>query len=129
MDLMDCWIIDVGKKINLFAVEEMIDGFCKTIQIADGSYTKEIFVVFKNSKYYVYSNSCPHTGSPLDWLPDQFLNLDKTLIQCATHHAMFRIEDGFCVSGPCAGQSLQQIPVGLVDGMVVIEVNEEKNPH
>jgi nitrite reductase/ring-hydroxylating ferredoxin subunit len=118
----------MGKRIAMFATDDMVDGDCKTIQIPDGAYTKEIFVVFKNGDYFVYSNSCPHTGSPLDWMPDQFLNLDKTLIQCATHNALFRIEDGYCVSGPCAGQSLQQIPVEVVDSVVMIEIDEDGNP-
>jgi len=98
------------------------------MKIPDGAYTKEIFVVFKNDDYFVYGNSCPHTGSPLDWMPDQFLNLDKTLIQCATHNALFRIEDGYCVSGPCTGQSLQPIPVKVLDGVVVIEIDEDGHP-
>jgi nitrite reductase/ring-hydroxylating ferredoxin subunit len=58
-----------------------------------------------------YENSCPHTGGPLDWVPDQFLNLEGNLIQCATHDALFSIEDGLCLKGPCAGQSLHALAV------------------
>jgi nitrite reductase/ring-hydroxylating ferredoxin subunit len=31
------------------------------------------------------------------------------MIQCATHGALFLIESGECVAGPCAGQSLQAL--------------------
>ena len=56
---------------------------------------EDIFVVHKQGRLFAYRNSCPHTGGPLDWVPDQFLNLDGDLIQCATHDALFRIEDGY----------------------------------
>ena len=41
--------------------------------------------------------------------PDQFLDPSNSLIQCATHGALFLIENGECVAGPCAGQSLTAI--------------------
>jgi nitrite reductase/ring-hydroxylating ferredoxin subunit len=34
------------------------------------------------------------------------------------HGALFRPEDGFCVSGPCAGESLKQLKLELRDGAV-----------
>ena len=85
-----------------------------------GGRAREIFLVRCRDKVYGYLNSCPHTGSPLDWMPDQFLNLDKTYIQCATHNALFRIEDGFCIAGPCAYMSLQSVSVKLENHSVVL---------
>jgi nitrite reductase/ring-hydroxylating ferredoxin subunit len=89
-----------------------------TLQTAE--VLKDIFVVRRGEAVYAYMNSCPHTGSPLDWQPDQFLNLDRTLIQCATHLALFRIADGHCVAGPCAGQALTPVAVTLKDGWVLV---------
>ncbi len=89
-----------------------------TLQTAQGA--RDVFVVRRGADVYAYVNHCPHTGSPLDWMPDQFLNLDQTLIQCATHMALFRIEDGHCVSGPCAGQRLTPLAVTVQDGWVVV---------
>ncbi len=71
----------------------------------------DIFIVHKNDCFYAYKNSCPHTGVNLEWKPDEFLNMDKNLIQCSTHGAQFRIENGYCIYGPCQGRSLTQIPV------------------
>jgi nitrite reductase/ring-hydroxylating ferredoxin subunit len=82
--------------------------------------TREIFVVRRGDAVHGYENSCPHTGVPLDWMPDQFLNLDGDLIQCSTHHALFRIEDGACVAGPCAGRGLQPVGVAVIEGQVVV---------
>ncbi|MBI5042129.1 MAG: Rieske 2Fe-2S domain-containing protein [Gammaproteobacteria bacterium] len=79
---------------------------------------RDIFLVRRGTAVYAYVNHCPHTGSPLDWQPDQFLNLDRTLIQCATHLALFRIDDGHCVAGPCTGQSLTPVAVCVVEGWV-----------
>ncbi|MBI5463103.1 MAG: Rieske 2Fe-2S domain-containing protein [Gammaproteobacteria bacterium] len=88
-----------------------------TLQTPHG--LQDIFLVRRGQAVYAYANHCPHTGSPLDWQPDQFLNLDRTLIQCATHLALFRIDDGHCVAGPCAGQSLTSVAVTLDDGWVI----------
>jgi len=58
-----------------------------------------------------YKNRCPHTGIELNWLPDQFLDREGEYIQCATHGALFRLNDGLCISGPCVGQSLDSLPL------------------
>lgn len=71
----------------------------------------EGFVVHKDGLYYAYQNSCPHTGSPLDWVEHQFLDMEGELIQCAVHDARFMIEDGKCIAGPCAGDSLQKLDI------------------
>ncbi len=41
--------------------------------------------------------------SPLNWTPDRFLDLERKQIICATRGAVFRIDDGLCVDGPCEG--------------------------
>ncbi len=72
-----------------------------------------IFVVKKNQTLYGYKNSCPHLGIELEWLEDQFLDSEGSLIQCSTHGALFLIEDGQCVSGPCQGQALTPISLEI----------------
>lgn len=81
---------------------------------------EDMFLVRRGTEVFAYRNHCPHTGSPLDWQPHQFLNLERTLIQCATHSALFRINDGYCVNGPCVGQALTSLDVELVAGWVEI---------
>jgi nitrite reductase/ring-hydroxylating ferredoxin subunit len=70
---------------------------------------REIFLVSYLDQIYGYENRCPHTGVNLNWLPDQFLDADSRFIQCSMHGALFRIEDGLCMRGPCVGQSLQPV--------------------
>lgn len=65
-----------------------------------------LFVVRRAGQVYAYKNRCPHRGVPLEWQPNQFLDPSASLIQCATHAALFLIESGECVAGPCVGQFL-----------------------
>lgn len=69
-----------------------------------------LILVRQGDEVFVYINSCPHIGAPLDFEPGRFLNLERDLIQCAMHGALFRIEDGLCIQGPCVGKSLTPIP-------------------
>lgn len=74
----------------------------------------------KNWQVYVYENACPHLGIQLEWQADEFLDIDATMIQCSSHGALFKIEDGECVLGPCQGQSLRAIDFSANDGQIEI---------
>jgi naringenin degradation protein FdeD len=39
---------------------------------------------------------------------------------CASHGALFEKSTGYCVAGPCAGQSLQTLPLEVSDGYVML---------
>ena len=71
----------------------------------------EGFIVKNDNSYFAYRNSCPHTGSPLDWVEHQFLDIDESLIQCAVHDARFFIDTGECAFGPCSGESLEKLNI------------------
>lgn len=64
----------------------------------------------RDGQVYTYRNQCPHRGIRLEWQADHFLDSSASLIQCARHGALFLIESGECVAGPCAGESLQALP-------------------
>jgi nitrite reductase/ring-hydroxylating ferredoxin subunit len=102
----------------LCRLEEIPDGEGRNFVVDSGK--SQIFVVRQGDRIHGYVNSCPHIGTPLDWIEDQFMTLDKQLILCATHGAQFRIADGYCVSGPCEGDSLQSISVVLQNGIVTL---------
>ena len=70
-----------------------------------------------------YVNRCPHMGTPLNFLEHRFLSADKTRLQCATHGAQFRPEDGLCIAGPCLGARLKPVPVEIVGDTVRIVSN------
>ena len=104
----------------LCRLDELPEGTSRGFSVKSAGGFADIFVVHKHNQVFAYQNSCPHTGGPLDWLPDRFLNLDGDLIQCATHDALFRIEDGACVAGPCNGRGLTPLPLALRDGEVYL---------
>ncbi len=79
-----------------------------------------LFAVRQFDQVFVYRNICPHIGTPLNWLEDQFLDSENRFIQCASHGALFEIDTGLCVAGPCSGQSLQAVPHELRDGCIFI---------
>ena len=103
---------------------------CTTENLSDpGSYGFEIdfngesvegFVVQYDGQIFAYRNSCPHTGSPLDWVEHQFLDADGALIQCAVHDARFTIDSGECVFGPCPGESLSKLEIRLENDKIYL---------
>lgn len=103
----------------LCRLDELSEGQSKGFTIRPEARYADIVVVRTRAGIYAYRNRCPHTGAPMEWEPDQFLDYTGTLIQCGIHGALFRIEDGYCVSGPCARQSLQRIPVTEREGWLV----------
>ncbi len=106
----------------LCQLDELDDPGAKGVMIhlPDSDKQIEILLVRKAGEIHAYHNRCPHTGVQLEWVPDQFLDLDRHYIQCATHGALFRMQDGYCVRGPCAGDFLVQLDVQLMDGAVVM---------
>jgi nitrite reductase/ring-hydroxylating ferredoxin subunit len=79
-----------------------------------------VVVVRRGSDVWVYRNRCPHRGTPLEWVPDRFLDREGEHIVCATHGALFRLEDGYCVAGPCTGDALERLPSAIEGGEVCL---------
>jgi len=89
---------------------------------------KTLLAVRSGNSIYIYINACPHIGTPLDLKPDQFLNDDGSLIICSTHGALFEIDTGFCISGPCGGSSLSPVKNHIKDDWVYIDLNSDIPP-
>lgn len=71
-----------------------------------------VFVVRRGNRIYAYKDICPHYGSTtLPWKRHHYLDASSTYIVCAAHGALFKIENGLCLRGPCKGASLKQITV------------------
>lgn len=95
-------------------VDEIPEGGSKGFKSNDAS----LFAVKKNGKIFVYINNCPHVHTELNWETDKFLDSSNTMIQCANHGALFVIENGKCVAGPCSGKNLTAVPFDIVDGVI-----------
>jgi nitrite reductase/ring-hydroxylating ferredoxin subunit len=66
-----------------------------------------------------YLNQCRHLPIPLDGGSRQFLTEGQ--LQCGTHGARYRLNDGLCVMGPCRGASLFTLPVEVVAALVFVQ--------
>ena len=77
-----------------------------------------LFIVRHQGKVVAYLNSCPHRKIPLQCLPNQFLDFDKQFIRCSNHAALFTIEHGLCISGPCNHQTLTRVNVEEYDDQI-----------
>ena len=105
---------------RLCALGDIEDGGSAAFTIDVKDRSLELMAIRRDREVFVYVNSCPHWGSPLDLYPGRFLNRERTLIQCSTHGAQFRIEDGYCLKGPCLGASLEPVPCVVRDGEVMV---------
>ena len=113
----------LGQPHDLCALDELDDPGSRGFELEQGcGSTLRLFLVRKDGMLAAYRNSCPHTGAPLEWLPDQFLDLDGSLIQCAIHGALFRPEDGYCLRGPCVGASLERLELVVAEGRVQVKL-------
>ena len=102
----------------LCRLDDIPDGGSNGFVLERGGRRLGVMAIRKGGRVFVYVNSCPHTRAPLDFRPGQFLNLEETLILCTNHGALFRIADGTCVSGPCAGDRLEAIEAVVEEGAV-----------
>ena len=96
---------------------------CSTQAIAEGSakgfnlnggHTDTFFVVRKNNRFFAYLDICPHYNSTtLPWKRHEYTDVAGEHIVCAAHGALFNIETGACVQGPCKNQFIKKIPIQI----------------
>ncbi|WP_018275769.1 Rieske (2Fe-2S) protein [Teredinibacter turnerae] len=96
--------------IKLFSLSALPEGGAVSFPYKN----QPAFAVKRDGEIFAYINSCPHLGIPLEWQENNFLDDDGELIQCATHGALFLIETGECISGPCNGEHLQPININII---------------
>ena len=78
------------------------------------------FVIRRGEGVIGYVDSCPHAGWPLAGFAGRYLTRENDLILCSGHAALFKIEDGACVAGPCPGDKLFPWPVEVRDGQIIV---------
>ena len=101
-------------------LDELPDPGCREFTIGSGDWPFKGFVVRQGDQVFAYQNYCAHVGHPLNWAPDAFLTKDRSNIICASHGAMYEIESGLCIAGPCLGKTLHPVEVRVTDGTVIV---------
>jgi nitrite reductase/ring-hydroxylating ferredoxin subunit len=110
----------------LCRVNELPEGSARGFRFGRGVAVRAVIIVKKGGAIYAYDDACPHMGTPLAFLPGRYFDRDGRELLCATHGARFRVEDGFCLSGPCAGRSLARAAIRIESDVVVLAGEETK---
>jgi len=104
---------------RLCALDEIADPGARGFLFREGEALFLGFVVRRGEAVAGYIDRCPHAGMPLALAPGRYLTAAGDLILCSSHGALFRIDDGVCVGGPCAGKALEGWGVRVEGGEVV----------
>ncbi|NOX70165.1 MAG: Rieske 2Fe-2S domain-containing protein [Gammaproteobacteria bacterium] len=105
-------------EVTVGSLQDLEDPGCREFSIGDGDWPFKGFVVRQGRNVYAYQNFCVHVGHPLNWAPDSFLTKDRRQIICASHGAVYEIESGLCVAGPCRGKELRRVECEIRDGII-----------
>ena len=111
------WTTRAG--ISLGPLDLIADDAARNYVLQIGDARFHGFVVRKGDQVFGYVDRCPHAGLPLAQQLDQYLSPDGGLIACSWHGAMFTVEEGTCVGGPCVGARLSPWPVVVAEGRIV----------
>ena len=109
---------------KICSIDELPASGCKEFDLQNSGRDIPCFLVYREGKVAAYRNCCPHTGAPLNWNPNVFLNPEGTFIQCDLHGAQFRVDDGHCLYGPCAGDALEAVTVVVKEGKIWAHVED-----
>jgi nitrite reductase/ring-hydroxylating ferredoxin subunit len=105
----------------LCSLEVLARDGCRGFTIGEGDWPlRGVVVQVRPGVVRAYQNWCPHAGHALNVVPHGFLTPDGALLRCHSHGAAFEKEGGLCVSGPCRGKKLLDVPVELRDGWVML---------
>ncbi len=103
--------------LELCRISDLPESRAKGFKLLNQSY----IAVKSNGDIFVYINRCPHADTPLDWEPDDFIDGDTGLLRCATHGALFELNTGECVVGPCIGDYLTAVESRIEQDRVYIK--------
>ncbi|MDQ1120472.1 MULTISPECIES: Rieske 2Fe-2S domain-containing protein [Pseudoxanthomonas] len=113
---------------RLCRVEDIREGQARGFGPLEG-YRRRIIVLRRNGTLHAWLDACPHypAGTPMAWKTDAYLNGERTHIACHSHGALFDMETGECVLGPCLGQQLTRIALTINDeGDVFVRAAQEE---
>ncbi|MFC4352127.1 Rieske (2Fe-2S) protein [Fodinicurvata halophila] len=99
----------------LCQLDDIPDGGARGFALSQSERSLDIIVVRQGRTLAGYINSCPHLGTPLEIFPDRFLTRDGRHLLCHTHGALFTLDAGDCIAGPCKGDRLPPVPLELRD--------------
>jgi nitrite reductase/ring-hydroxylating ferredoxin subunit len=114
MDAQDAYII--CRANDLAPGEARAFSLSRVTENGDGRPFGVFVVRLSRDSYVGYVNACPHEGTWLNFNVGTFFNDDRSRLRCGRHGALFDIQSGLCVEGPCEGGHLEPIAIAVLDG-------------
>jgi nitrite reductase/ring-hydroxylating ferredoxin subunit len=104
---------------DVCASADVIDGKARVVGLR-GTPGVEVIVVREGKRVFGYLNECRHMAVALNLLDDFGVRTARYHLLCDHHSATFRFSDGYCVAGPCEGESLTAIALTQRGERIVI---------
>ena len=108
------------QKTEIYKLDDLSDTDAKGMVARVNGKQRNILVARKGKKVFAYLNWCPHNQVLIDQIPNKFFNSDKSYIQCSKHGALFNINDGLCIEGPCEGEFLKSLDTIIENGIIYL---------
>jgi nitrite reductase/ring-hydroxylating ferredoxin subunit len=108
--------------LELCRLADIPDGGARGFAVEGPDLAQRIVVARLGKRIFGYVNLCPHALSRLDSEIGQFFEYDDSShLFCDSHAALFRVEDGVCIEGPCEGQALTPAAIKLIGDRVCLD--------
>lgn len=113
------------ERVHVGPADAIGPGVVQTVRLApdaSGRPRRAIVVRTPDGSLRAYSNVCKHIPIPLDSFSGDFLETyeDRVYLRCLTHGALYQLEDGLCILGPCDGDSLDRFDLEIDGGEVYL---------
>lgn len=112
--------LEIDLERVICALHDLDDPDARGFTMGRGNWPLRGFVVRRGAELRAYLNHCPHAGHALNLRPHVFLAPGAPLIQCSSHGALFEMENGLCLAGPCPGARLRPIALTINQGYVLV---------
>lgn len=109
-------------EIHIDGVAGMVRGESRTFDFPRRGRTAQGFLIRHAEGWSAFLNQCRHWPVPLDLGDGDFFHPGADRIVCKTHGAAYRLDDGFCEYGTCAGASLDAYPVAVAGDRATVTV-------
>jgi len=113
----------VSRRILVGPVDALGPGVVLAValrRVAKGPPRQALVLRDASGRLRCYLNLCRHLPIPLDGGSRVYLSPDGAHLLCGTHGALYRLEDGVCVDGPCVGAALHRVPLEERDGQLYV---------
>ncbi len=104
----------------IFPMDDIAEPGARSFSLTGPQGEIQGFVIRFAGEIRAYINSCPHARVTLNWANEKFFDYDYNFVQCSMHGALFDPLSGYCIWGPCVGESLSALPVKVVDKKIII---------